>query len=198
MAKKRLLIVDIETTGLYPESGHVILSIGAIVENNGVKAKKEPFSEFFAAITPTEAEWRKATAEALAVNGMTYEYLTENGKPINDVRDTFLQWLLEHKVTQRSHVWLGQNPSFDLKFMKAYMGPELRFVNAPLDDPLDIRDLYAIVANRKKVPILRRLDGRSISLALGVEPEPKVHDALEGARVVHRNYNAIVALGLYD
>jgi len=198
MAKKKLFIVDVETTGLNPEAGHVMVSIGAIAEVRPTKKAPEQFVEFYGIVAPTELEWAKASQDALKVNGMTLEFLQQNGSPLSDVRDEFLAWLMLHKVSQTSHVWLGQNPKFDIRFMMYQMGQELKFVNAPVNDPIDIRDLYGILANRQKVPILKYQSGHNISKALGVQEEDVVHNALEGARVVKRNYDAMVALGLFD
>lgn len=190
---KNLIFLDIETSGLYPEQGHCILGIGAIVVKN---VKKNPESEFSIAITPTRDQWALAAPEALKVNGFTYDYLVENGKPFAEAKTDFIRWLVEHGVTEGKYTYVGQNPSFDLKFLGAYMGKELDFIGFPLDDIVDNRDLYSILVNRRTMPYLKYRSGKNISLALGVPPEPDVHDALEGARVVRRNYEAMMALGL--
>jgi DNA polymerase III epsilon subunit-like protein len=189
---KNLIYLDIETSGLEPSQGHCILGIGAVVEKN---VKRDPISEFSALVIPTEMQWQLATPEALKVNGLTLEHLVEHGKPFNEVRDDFMRWLMEHGVQSGKYTYVGQNPSFDLKFLGSFMGPELEFINFPTDDVIDIRDLYSILVNRKKVRFLKYRSGKNISEAIGVEPEPDVHLAIEGARVVRRNYQKLVELG---
>jgi DNA polymerase III epsilon subunit-like protein len=188
---KNLLFVDIETSGLEPSQGACILAIGAISEKN---VKKNPISEFSVLVKPTEMQWKVASPEALKVNGLTWERLSEEGVPFADARDMFIEWLVSNNV-RSTFTYVGQNPGFDLKFLGSFMGDELEFVDFPTKDIVDIRDLYSILVNRKKVPYLKYRSGKNISLAIGVEPEPEVHDALEGARVVRRNYMKLLELG---
>lgn len=188
---KNLVFVDLETSGLEPNEGACILAIGAVVEKS---VKKNPVSEFSVLVKPTEAQWMLASPKALQVNGLTWERLQAEGVPFADARDMFLEWLVSLTV-RSSFTYVGQNPSFDFKFLGAFMGAELEFIDFPTKDIVDIRDLYSILMNRRKVPFLKYRSGENISKAIGVEPEPAVHDALEGARVVRRNYHRLVELG---
>jgi len=188
---KEIICVDLETSGL--KSGlHCILSIGAVVQRN---VKKDPIREFSALITPTENQWKLASAEALAINGLTWERLVEEGRPFADVRDDFIRFLVENLVSSKKTTYIGQNPKFDLRFLVDYMGNELEFVDFPFNDVVNIQDLYSILANRKEVPVLKSRSAERIAKAIDVEPEPEIHDALEGARLVHRLYNKLVELG---
>lgn len=196
---KRHIFLDIETSGLKPppEGDAVILSIGAVAEVGGNKSERE-FSEFYALICPTKTQWELAAQEALQVNGLTWETLQAEGKPFSEVREEFLRWAMENRLSGGNVVLVGQNPRFDLGFLQCYMGAELRFIGFPLGEPIDIRDLYSILVNRKVMPYLKKRDGHSISKALGVLEEPWPHNALEGARAVQRNYSAMLALGIKD
>jgi DNA polymerase III epsilon subunit-like protein len=188
---KNLLFLDLETTGLEPSQGACILAIGAVVEKN---VKKNPVSEFSILIKPTEQQWKLASPKALEVNGLTWDRLQKEGVPFDDARDAFLEWLVSLTVRD-SFTYVGQNPAFDFKFLHSFMKDELEFIDFPMSDVIDIRDLYSILVNRKVVPFLKYRSGENISKAIGVPPEPAVHDALEGARVVRNNYHKLVELG---
>lgn len=190
---KRYVYVDIETSGLEPMQGAVILGIGAIAEVAG-KTRDRAVEEFSVFVKPTKDQWAVANPGALAVNGLTWEFLQENGLPFDEARDEFLRFLVANNVSDRLFIHVGQNPAFDLKFMGHFMGTELEFIGYPGNDPYDVRDFYSILVNHKVVPFARKRSGKNISLALGVEPEPDVHDALEGARVVRRNFQKCLEL----
>jgi len=188
---KSHVFVDLETSGLSPDHGAVILSIGACV----VTTRKQTPTEFSILIRPTIPQWAEANPKALEVNGLTYERLMAEGVPFNDAVDAFCGWAVRNGVTARTFEYVGQNPAFDLRFLQHFMSGQLAMIGFPLTDPIDIRDLYSILVNRRAVPYLKNRNGENISLALGVEPEPAIHDALEGARVVRRNYLKLIELG---
>jgi len=188
---KSQVFVDLETSGLSPDHGAVILGIGACIATT---KKREP-TEFSILVRPTISQWSASSPKALEVNGLTYQRLMEDGIPFNDAVDAFCGWAVENGVTARSFEYVGQNPVFDLRFLQYFMAGQLAMINFPLTDPIDIRDLHSILVNRRVLPYLKYRSGENISLALGVEPEPAIHDALEGARVVRRNYLKLIELG---
>jgi len=188
--KSSHVFVDIETSGLSPDQGAVMLAIGACIDTT----KKRTPTEFSVLIRPTIPQWAAASPKALDVNGLTYQRLMDEGIPFNDAVDAFCGWAVENGVTAKTFEYVGQNPAFDLGFLQRFMPGELAMINFPLADPVDIRDLYSILVNRRVVPYLKYRGGANISQALGVEPEPEVHDALEGARVVRRHYLKLIEL----
>lgn len=178
----RLCFIDIETSGLEPPDA-VILSIGAIADGE----------EFYVVIRPTEEEWQRASPKALEVNGMTWEDVSQ-GISLSDAKWQLLQFLLKHNIDEDAN-FVGQNPRFDMKFLSFYMGAELDFVGAPIGKPVDIRELYKrFLVRHELAPILEYYSGKNIANTLGVPEEPEPHNALEGARVVARNYLAIKKL----
>lgn len=185
---KNLLYLDLETSGLEPSEGATILGIGAIFHKLDVK--KPVVEEFSALITPTEMQWQLASPKALEVNGLTLERLVREGQPFGAVRDRFLRWLAGN-LKKSKFTCVGQNPAFDLKFISALMGGELGFIGLAFDDVVDLRDLYSILVNRRQVPFLKYRSLKNICLAVGVEPEPEVHDALEGARALARAHQKV-------
>lgn len=182
------LFLDIETSHLKPEHG-VILSIGAVVEKH---TKTDPVREFYAEYAPTIDEWHAASPHALAVNGLTWERLQTNGLPWGAFRDNFLLWLHSNRLDEGRTRVIGQNPTFDISFLHYYMGDELAFIGFYGRDLVDVRALYSILATRKAAPFLSYRSGQAISAALGIEPEPDPHNALEGARAAQRNYHTIM------
>jgi DNA polymerase III epsilon subunit-like protein len=177
--------IDLETTGLEPGK-HVILSAGFVL-NYG-----EP--ELEVTILPTKEEWARAEPRALEVNGMTYDHLKKVGVPLKEAKKTILQWLIENSVLYTKAVFVGHNTRFDIGFLNKFLGPELRWGRTPIDDVyLDIiEDFKELKRKDPKLRNLRKSNALAISQALGVEPEPNVHNALQGARVAMRNYWALV------
>lgn len=176
--------LDIETTGLEPSEGAVILSVGFVL-NKGEQA-------FEATLKPTTEEWNKANPKALEVNGMTWEYLQEHGVSLDAAKDLIVNYLLDNHVLKGDAIFVGQNPGFDIKFLRHYMGAELEWIGAPLDDVLD--NIYLFKSLCKVDPELkkqRKFNTHAMSQALGVPEEPEVHNALEGAKAAMRNYWAI-------
>lgn len=186
------LFLDIETSGLEPTEGAVILSIGARLEKiQDSQVIDEQEWERVVKVTPEQ--WEKASPKALEVNGMTWDIVSA-GKPIEDVRDEFIIWLVEHDITPPD-IYIGQNPMFDIRFLEFFMGEELEFVGAPWTGAVvDVRSFYRELSKLKKVKYLKYASGKNISEALGVEPEDDVHEALEGARVVSRNFHALTKI----
>lgn len=181
---KKLCFIDLETTGLEP-GRYVILSIGAVTSDD---------KEYYAVIKPTLEQWACASPEALVINGFDWVTLDVEGRKFTEVRDEFCKWLVENGIEQGKSLFVGQNPDFDFKFLKFFMGGYLEYINIPLP-PVDVRDIYTTAINKGKLfPTAQFRHGKTISLELGVEPEPEPHNALEGAKVIRRNFEALVKL----
>ena len=63
------IFVDLETSGLSPEHGAAILSIGMIADDGALTS---PISELEIHVIPTEEQWALASPQALEVNGLTH------------------------------------------------------------------------------------------------------------------------------
>lgn len=186
--------VDLETTGLNPGE-HVILAIGAVVfdEDGNV------IDLFSRLITPTKEQWEKASPKALEVNGLTLERLTEEGVHPHAAFSHYVDFLLKNGAIP-PYDWalkfVGQNPAFDIRFLEKFAGRHLDFYGIPYTNAIDVRSLYDKAVSLRLAPFLQYKGGANISKALGVPPEPDVHDALEGALVVMRNFLALRKLGV--
>lgn len=182
--------IDLETTGLDPwiddpESNKkgVILSAGFVLETG---------EEFQVVITPTIEEWGFASPKALEVNGMEWDYLKENGVLFQDAVSEIISWLKENNVTDEEWIFMAQNSSFDKKFLLHFMDEWLQFVNAP-KTWVDFIPIFKNLG-RKLGLITKYQNSHHISRELGVPEEPKPHEAIEGAKALKRNYDALKLL----
>jgi len=178
------LFVDIETTGLEPQEGAVMLSVGAFVEYGSLR---EPFE---VVILPTKEEWEKASPKALQVNGMTWEVLEKDGVPLKEAAARFVEFLAQH-LYGKEFVHVGQNPDFDLKFLKASWYGDLKFMGYPFNRSVNIIELTKLTQQFDSTLRTKYYNSHAISKALGVAEESKVHTAIGGTMAVHRNYTAL-------
>lgn len=181
--------VDLETTGLEPwnedpnDKKHkgVVLSAGFILDDG---------SELEVIITPTIEEWGHANSHALKVNGMTWDFLEKNGVERSVAQEIILNWLLANKVQKdNDYVFFAQNSSFDKKFLLHLMGDWLSFMGAPVQW-VDMIPIYKLIGKALGLNI-RYQNTHHISRELGVPEEPQPHQAIEGARAVRRNFEAL-------
>lgn len=197
---KNCLFVDIETSGLqYAIPDACALSIGAVaMDTTGTV-----LSEFYGVICPTDALIEKMNPKALEVNGWTEDALRAEGKPSEEVWGEFTDWL---KGLGVDHKWryIGQNPFFDLAFI-AYEAPHLIKKYGWVEgrnSVLDNIENYGVLES-KVPPVVPYISGKNskkgkkgnaLAEALQVEPEPAVHNALEGARLNYRNFVKMVRI----
>ena len=188
--REKILICDIETTGLRPEAGAVPIAIGFMLLNG----LEDPNPETLVVdILPTEEQWKLASPDALAVNGYTWEHLCEHGVSLDDAKTTICGWLEDHGISRSTVQYVGQNPRFDLLFLKYFM-PELEWMDFPLDSS-EVTDVIALakeLLTKDRSVRFPSFKGHDIALGLGVEPEGAVHTALGGIQAVQRNYVALV------
>lgn len=100
------LYLDVETTGLDPKAAHVI-EIGAVVFKDEAEV-----GSFSTLINPGEEALRQASADALAVNGITPEMLTGAPAP-KDAGKAFLSFLERHPDS----TFHAYNNEFDSGFL---------------------------------------------------------------------------------
>lgn len=163
-----MIVLDIETGGLNPRT-KALLSIGAVDFNNG--------DEFYiecCAFDDSEVDDR-----ALVVNGFTRQQALDKSKPTRlEAYISFQKWCVG-----RDTLIAGQQVgSFDLAFLKEIQNDI---------DILNSKDFLSWQFGHRSVDlhsIAYARFGKSLSLdgilqALGLEPEPKPHNALVGAKL---------------
>jgi DNA polymerase III epsilon subunit-like protein len=160
-----MIVVDVETTGTDPRY-HSLVSIGAIDFDN-------PEDVFFkeCQIFPGA----RVEDEALAINGMTLAEINDKSKPSEgEIKD------------KKDHTVAGQNPSFDVGFILA--GAERNGLDISLAHrTVDLHSIvYFHMSKRGIVPPLKNnrtdLNSDTIMRYVGIEPEPKPHIAINGAK----------------
>ena len=124
----REIIFDTETTGLDPEHDRVI-EIGGVELDN-----KFPTGRTFHVFI--NAQGRKVHPEALAVHGITDEFLTD--KPV------FSQVVEEMSALFDGAKWVAHNASFDMGFINA----EYARLGLSLVDPGRVIDTLALARRR--------------------------------------------------
>ena len=126
----REIVLDTETTGLDPASGHRVVEIGCVELHNHVATG----NTFHTYINPE----RDMPAEAEAVHGLSLEFLSD--KPLfADIADGFMDFIGKSPV-------IAHNAMFDLGFINA----ELTSLNRP---PLSTeRAIDTVQIARRKFP----------------------------------------------
>ena len=99
----RQIILDTETTGLDPNDGHRVIEIGCIEMVN----RRLTDRTFHVYINPE----REIDQEALAVHGITNEFLTD--KPnFSGIADEFIEFVRDAEL-------IAHNAPFDVSFLEA-------------------------------------------------------------------------------
>jgi DNA polymerase III epsilon subunit-like protein len=158
-----MIIVDIETTGIDPKK-HAMVSIGAVDFNN-------PTYQFYEECRISEN--KEIQEKALGVNGFTEQQLRDSAKqPLPELLKHFRAWFRKAS----SKVMAGQNPSFDMSFLKQACK------EAEVNMELYRRtvDLHAIAYCRRKQ---MNLSLNNILAYVGLPQEPNPHNALTGAKM---------------
>lgn len=164
-----MIIVDIETSGLDPKINGM-LSLGAV----DLETNQEFYVECFL------GEGREINDRALEINGFTQEQIKDTNK-LTDVEAiiAFCRWTERFQDKMLGGHNIGH---FDILFLEeiwsrvesgCFEGLKPKF-------PFSYRtvDLHSIAYSRFK----QSLTHEEICIKLGLPPEPKPHNALEGAR----------------
>jgi DNA polymerase III epsilon subunit-like protein len=180
---KKLVSIDIETTGLYPSQGARMIEIGIATVVGGNFAKIEAF-------TPLDTVYSE---EALRVNGHTEDELRSrimsNREPDGFVSqheavDLVNQFCIEHGVS----ILVGKNPQFDMRFLKYFSRPPGSTESEKEKSLVLSRRVIdwgavatgIMIANGELIPD-EGFSSSDVLRFLGVPDEPKPHDGLVGA-----------------
>lgn len=162
----REVVVDTETTGLDPASGHRIVEIGAIELFNHVATGK-----FFHSYLDPQ---RDVPAEAFAVHGLSAAFL--NGKPLfADVADALLQFFDDSPL-------VIHNAAFDLGFLNTELH---RISGAPIARERCVDTLE--IARRKFPGAPANLDALCRRYQIDIS-DRSLHGALKDAKLLARVY----------
>ncbi len=162
----REVVVDTETTGLDPASGHRIVEIGAIELFNHVATGR-----FFHSYLDPQ---RDMPAEAFAVHGLSAAFL--NGKPLfADVADALMQFLDDSLL-------VIHNAAFDLGFLNTEL---VRIDGLPIARERCVDTLE--MARRKFPGAPANLDALCRRYQVDIS-DRTLHGALKDAKLLARVY----------
>lgn len=153
-----MITVDCETGGLNPKE-NPILSIGAVEYENDD-------NQFYIKINPIPGLF--CTVKAMQVNGIILK--TWNGTDLHTAMSKFNEWI--QKIDDKTLA--GHNPSFDRDFCN------VNFNRIGLGNVFNHRtvDLHSLAYAKFRT---NKLYSDKIYSLLGMEQEPKPHNALNGA-----------------
>lgn len=126
----REIVLDTETTGVDPVSGHRVVEIGCVELHRGVPTGKH----FHTYLNPE----RDMPDEAFRVHGLSIEFLRD--KPVfAEVVDTFMEFIADSTL-------VIHNASFDMRFINAEL-ERIGFPALPMTRAFD-----TVMMARKKFP----------------------------------------------
>ncbi len=130
----RQILLDTETTGLDPKSGHRVIEIGCVEIVN----RKFTGSEFHTYLNPE----REIDEEAEKIHGLSFEFLSDKPK-FYEVLDEFLEYIKDSEL-------LIHNAPFDIGFINheiklhSKKGPFVETIVDKITDTLHLAQRYEI------------------------------------------------------
>lgn len=180
----RICHIDTETTGLNEQGGHEIWEFAAVIDDPADGATREFVWQFRPDTQVRDTGWPKADPEALKVGRFEERFALPEGAPAGVIIDgqcanvlTRGTALNEIRGELRDGWWVGANPGFDERFLRAMTGGLSCAWNYRLTD------VECLVQQVMGWPVPRGL--RESAEAIGVEvDEGALHTALGDARLV--------------
>jgi DNA polymerase III epsilon subunit-like protein len=186
-----VVVIDLETTGLDPRRC-AILEIGAVL----LESERPMIFDRSLRYDPQGRCWEE---RAEAVHGLSREEATEGWRMEEEDAMQQLLLFLANVAPERLRITMaGMNPHFDRAFLDAAMdrcglrGMWDRLVSHRM---IDLHSLAVPMALKAGRP-LGKLHTDGIYEMLGMEPEPKPHRALTGARLEAEAMRRLMGLDL--
>jgi DNA polymerase III epsilon subunit-like protein len=173
-----IVFTDLETTGFSVDK-HKIIEIGAVVTNYELDVIDEIDIKVW---VDKEHIDEIASPSALEVNGYTSEAWAE----AMDLREAME--IYSEKTVNATFV--AHNAGFDWKFL------ERAFVDTHIENTLAGHRIDNLRFSRHvlKGVGLSNFTQATVAQHLGIEPEPKIHRAVNGARLAHAIYKKLFEL----
>lgn len=168
----RQIILDTETTGLYPDQGHRIIEIGCVELIN----RKLTGNHFHQYINPQ----REVEAEAMAVHGITNEFLQDK-PPFADIAKIFLDFVSGAEL-------IIHNAPFDVGFINHEFS-QLKKSTKPITDYCRIIDTL-VMARQMHVGQRNSLDALCKRYSID-NSNREYHGALLDSHLLARVYLAM-------
>lgn len=173
--KRPLAITDIETTGL-DDHIHDIIDIGLILADQDTL---EILDTFETKIKPENI--KEANPESLKINGYN-EKDWQNSLSLKKGLEIYV-----NKV--KGAVFCAHNVTFDWGFLKE------AFRKSGVQDTMDYHrlELFSVAYAKLNFSGLKNFNLSTLAEFLGIEPEPEVHRALNGARLAYEVYKKLLS-----
>ena len=167
-----MAFIDIETTGL-DANKHEILEIGMVLVD---KKTRVVLSTAVYKVKPEHIE--NADQIALNVNGYSEEEWAD-AKPLKEALELIMQ-------QARGATMIAYNISFDYSFLQAALS------KTGVKDTLRYQRLDLLTIAWLLMPDAVSLSLKNVCKTLGIEPEPEVHTALNGAQKAFEVYSVLM------
>jgi DNA polymerase III epsilon subunit family exonuclease len=186
MANYKFVVVDVETGGLDPEK-HSILSIGAVILENGVIIDEHE-------VLLKEVGLLSTTPEALKVNGLTEAVILRDGMDIRDAMTYFTRFLTNNNIFSRATL-AGHNVGFDIGFLKRWYrltGRERDFGKQFSYRSVDTIAAAHLLQIADRLPSTLSLSLNSLCEHFGITIRSETrHNALEDSRATAKLFVAL-------
>jgi DNA polymerase III subunit epsilon len=167
--KRPIAITDCEMTGLYPHKGHELIEIGLVLVN---QPQLEIIDTLEVRIRPEHLEL--ADPQGMKVNGYTEE-LWKDAVPLKTAME-------QYAVKTCDAIFSGYNICVDWAFI------DEGFRKAGISHSMDYHmiDIPSIAWAKLRINDVKKVRLRALCELLGVEPEPDVHRAINGAMTAYQ------------
>jgi len=171
---RNIAITDLETTGLDPLK-HEIIEIGLVLI-------KQPSLEIIETIDikvkPQNIE--TASPEALQLNG----YKTKEWENAMELKDALTIYLEKTKDA----IFCAHNTNFDFPFIKQAC------IKMNLTNTMDYHciDIPTLVWLKYRTSSLEKINLSKVAEFIGLEPEPAIHRAINGAMLAYKVLKKII------
>lgn len=196
----QLCVIDIETTGLDPYWNEMI-QICVLALDSNIKPRKD-IMPFYITIQPESPE--RVDPEAMAINRLKLADIALRGHDKEKAKDLLEEWIKKLNLpitkygTPKKIIPLGQNYSFDMGFIKSWLGIDLYndYFHYHYKDTM----LAATFLNDKAAFHAEKVPFPKVSLTymcnlLKVDRD-RAHDALQDCQATAEVYRKLLQQGI--
>lgn len=188
-----LIFLDTETTGLNP-SVHRILEVAFRVLDS---TTGKDVCSYQSIVTISPQDWKKASRQALKVNGFTKTTIDSQGKDPETIAWDIIALFRKHKIFKSNAYFLCLNPSFDRQFFSQIISENVQEAHGFPMRWLDFANMEVAIRFKNDVETDKKhaflpLSKDSIAKRYGVLPEQKPHRAMNGVDHLLAIYQKVI------
>lgn len=183
MSERRYGFLDVETTGLLPFH-HDLVEIGLLITNQELNT----IAEWAVKVQPEAGEWQERASDiALELNGYDPAVWAADGVRLREGMHQLIRFKRAYISPTTDFRLVSQNNTFDFGFLLA----GFHLAGVPMDafkhkywmDTMTLGDALGF----------GRVGLSAMAKKFGLEPEPEVHRALNGARLCREVFRKLKA-----